>query len=122
MPNDLAGSSVYGPINSDMLFAGEAPIVTGRGVALATITKYQLIAITATGLTPFVDGTHTAAQAAIAAQPAATGNGTPYFKEGYFNEAVIGWPAGFGTTLLRKQKLAGSGIHIDRLLPVGTFS
>lgn len=118
MATDLAGSSIYGAVNPTLVFAGEAPIVTGRAPAIATITKYQLIAIVATGVTPYVDGTHSAAVAAIAAQDAASGAACPYFKEGYFNEAVIGWPAGFGTTALRKQKLAGSGIHIEKILPV----
>lgn len=115
---DLAGSDTYTPPTLTPLYGGEAPIVTGREPALATITKYQLIAVTATGVTPYIDGTHTFNQAAIAAQPASTGDGTPYFMEGYFNEAAIGWPTGFGTTLLRKQKLSGSGIHLEKILPV----
>lgn len=118
MPNDLAGSYTYTPPSPNFLFAGEAPVVTGELPALATITKYQLIAVTTTGVTPYVDGTHTANQAAIAAQPASSGDGCPYFMDGYFNEAAIGWPSGFGTTLLRKAKLAGSGIRINALLPV----
>lgn len=115
--NDLAGSTVYGPQGVEQLYGGERPIVTGRETALADILKYQLIASTGAGVTPFVDGTHTAAHARIAMQPALSGQACPYLTDGYMNEDMIVWPTGFGTTALRKQKLAGSGIDIEHLLP-----
>lgn len=117
--NDLARYDVVGTYNAEQLFAGEAPVVTDSAPALAAITKYQLIALTATGVTPFVVGTHTAAQACIAAQPAASGAKCPFFKAGYFNHAVIGWPANVALDSYEKRRayFIGTMVQIGKITP-----
>lgn len=92
--NDIASGALVGTWTQEILLAGDAPVTTDAAPALADIAKYQLVAITATGVTPYVFATHTADKAFIAAQAATTGEQAPYFKTGCFNHAIVGWPAG----------------------------
>lgn len=116
--SNLAGSSTYSPSDPSSIYAGEAPIVTGRAPALATITKMMLCALTTTGVTPYVVATHSASQMVLAAEDTASGKACPYFQKGYFNPAVITWPASLNTLALQKAALMGSELMIERLLPV----
>jgi len=102
--NDIAAGALVGTFASEILLAGDTPVKTDAAPALAAITKYQLIAITNTGVTPFVAGTHTADQAFIAAQAASTGQQCPYFRTGCFNHAIIGWPAGTALDTYEERK------------------
>ena len=65
--NDIASGALVGTWTQEILLAGDAPVTTDAAPALADVTKYQLLALTATGVTPFVVATHTADQAVIAA-------------------------------------------------------
>jgi hypothetical protein len=104
--NDLAGGvDIVASYTPEQLYAGDAPIKTNNGVAAAAIQKYQLIAVLAdASVTPFVAGTHNVGQAAIAAQPIASGKSGPYFSAGCFNHAVIVWPAGATFDSFAKRK------------------
>lgn len=94
MPNDLAGVSTYTPNAVEQLRGGEGPFITDAGPAAADVAKYQLCALLAAGtVTPFVGGTHTAAQAVVAMQPATTGKQVPYVHTGILNDGLIGYPA-----------------------------
>jgi hypothetical protein len=117
--NDLAGSAVYAPSGLEQLYAGDKEITSDAAVALAGITKYQLVAVTATGVTPFVFATHTPAQAAVAAQTVAQGAQCPYFNGGYFNHAMIGWPAGTDLNTYEKRRAFGTGtLKFGHITPV----
>ena len=102
--NDIASADIVGTYTPEQLLAGDTPVKSDAAVALADCTKYQLLALTTTGVTPFVVGTHTADQAVIAAQTAATGKQCPYFKAGCFNHAIIGWPAGTALDTYAERK------------------
>jgi hypothetical protein len=95
--NDLAAGATYGPLNPEQLLAGDTPIKTDAAPALADITKYMLIAIRPTGVTPWVHGTDTAANAALSMQPAVSGAQCPYAYAGVFNDALIVAYSGYGT-------------------------
>jgi hypothetical protein len=95
--NDLAGVSTYGPLVPEQLLAGDLPIKTASGTAGAALSKYQVVAVTAAGVVVFVSGTHTAAQAALAMQAAASGASVPYAYQGVFNDALLAAQAGNAT-------------------------
>lgn len=119
--NDLASGGLAGTWTPQQLFAGDAPIVTDAALSLvASISKYQVVALTDTGITTFVVGTHTAAQAVIAAQPVtAIGQQVPYFSAGFFNHAALVWPTGtaLDTFEERKKFFQGTDIHIGHITP-----
>lgn len=96
--NDLAGVSTYGPLNPQILLAGDTPIKTANGTAGANLTKYQICALLATGsVVVFVSGTHTAAQAVLAMQDATSGGSVQYAYEGVFNDDLLASIAGNAT-------------------------
>lgn len=95
--NDLARYDLAGTFTPELLLAGDEPPKSDASVALAAFDKYEVAALTATGVAKFVPGTHTAAQLVIVAQPVASGAQCPYFNAGKFNHAALVWPA--GTTL-----------------------
>lgn len=113
---ELASGAQVGTYTPQQLFAGEAPIITDSAVALADVTQYQLIAVTATGVTPFVVGTHTAPQAAIAAIAGTTGKQIPYYDAGKFNHEAITWPGSLDTLAKRKNALHGTPIFVGHLI------
>lgn len=129
MANDLAAGGVeHGPMTISQLFAGEAPIVTGHSVALADLDKYQVVVLTATGLSETFDfdGSGTIGTAGvvlpvqgincvITAQAATTGQNVPYFSSGCFNHAALVWPTELDTLAKRKAFFAGTPIQIDSI-------
>jgi hypothetical protein len=112
-------SEVFATRNGPLqLFIGGVDVATDSGLADAAIEKYALIAILATGhVTPFVPGTHTGVQAAVAAQPVAIGQECPYFLSGRFNHEAIVWPAGaaLDTYVERKALLVGCKVQVGHL-------
>lgn len=109
--NDLAQSATYGPMTPQQLLAGDTPIKTDAGAAAADVTKYQLCALLAAGtVTPFVVGTHTAAQAVLAMQPALTGQQVPYAYQITVNDAAISWPAGAAIDSFAKRRAFFTGL------------
>ncbi len=101
-------------------FAGEAPIITDSAAALAAIVQYEACALTPTGITPYVDATHTKDQLVIAGNAAAAagaGYRVGYYTSGKFNHEVVTWPAEYDTWLKRKAFVAGTNINIGHLLP-----
>lgn len=107
--NDLAGGATYGPLNPEILFAGEGPCITDSAPALGTMVKYSLGALTDTGVTPFVVGTHTAAQAVLVMQPTANGSTCQYAHTGVFNDALITWPSGAAIDSYAKRRAFFTG-------------
>ena len=98
MPNDLAAVATYTGSAPEQLLAGDkgyktksAPVIT------ANVTKFMLIAIRPTGVTPWVYGTDTPENAALALQDAVVGAQCPYAYEGVFNDALIVAHDGYGT-------------------------
>jgi hypothetical protein len=100
---------------------GVAPLFTGAAQTcadsapslVASIKKYELIALTDTGVTTFVVGTHNASQAVIASQPITKiGQACPYWNEGEFNNAAIVWPADPALDSLAKRKAFLNGTNI----------
>lgn len=124
MSDILAGSSVYGPNNPVQLFAGEADVITDAAPALADIAQFEICALTTTGVTPFLVGTHTVDQVVIAAVAAASGKQCPYYSGGYFNHAVLIWPAGatLDTYVERKAWLVNRTIKIGHITPAVSSS
>lgn len=116
--NDLAsGVDVVGTYTPEQLFAGEADITTGQSVAVsATIAKYQVCVLLATGLSTDFTGVTTGDKCVIAAQPATTGQAVPYYLSGYFNHAALVWPAAQDTLAKRKAFFAGTPIHVGSVL------
>ena len=112
--NDLAGGvDIAASYTPEQIFAGDYDVRTNNGVAAAAIQKYQLIAVLADStITPFVAGTHNVEQAAVAAQPIASGKSGPYFTSGCFNHAMIVWPAGATFDSFAKRK----GAFVNRPL------
>lgn len=115
--SDLAaGGVVHGPQTVEQLFAGEAPIVTGKSVAVsATIAKYQVCVLTATGLSTDFTGVTTGDKCVIAAQAATAGQAVPYYSAGFFNHAVLVWPGAQSTLALRKLFFMGTPISVGDL-------
>lgn len=96
--NDLAGGATYGPLTPEILLAGDEPIKTSSGTAGAALAKYQVCALLATGnVVVFVSGTHTAAQAVLAMQAAASGSSVQYAYQGVFNDDLLAAQAGNAT-------------------------
>lgn len=95
--NDLAGVSTYGPLDPEILLAGDMPIKTANGTAGAALAKNQIVAVTAAGVVVFVSGTHTALQAALAMQDAASGTPVQYAYQGIFNDDLLAAVTGNAT-------------------------
>lgn len=115
--NDLAGAEYLAKGAPEQIFAGEAPIITDSAPALATIVKYQVCALTATGITPYVVATHTGQQIVVSAQAAPTGDNCPYYEGGAFNHAMLVWPAELDTLPKRKALAQGTMVKLRHLLP-----
>lgn len=95
--NDLAGGATYGPLTPEILLAGDEPIKTSNGTAGAALSKYQVCAVTTAGVVVFVSGTHTAAQAVLAMQAAASGAKVQYAYQGVFNDDLLAAQTGNAT-------------------------
>jgi hypothetical protein len=117
--NDIAGAATYAGLTPQQLLAGDMPMKTDAGAAAADITKYQLCALLAAGtLTPFVTGTHTAAQAVLAMQAALTGQQCVYAHTGIFNDAIVTWPAGAALdTYVERRAFFTGTFKVSKLYP-----
>lgn len=103
------------------LWIGGAPVITDAAASgVAAIKKYELVALLDDNtVITFVPGTHTAAQAVIAAQAAySVGQAVPYWNAGRFNHEAVQWPAGtaFDTYGKRKAFLNGTMLHASHLI------
>lgn len=117
--NDIAGAATYAGLTPQQLLAGDQPVKTDAAAAAADITKYQLCALLTAGtVTPFVAGTHSAAQAVVAMQAALTGQQCVYAHTGIFNHEIISWPAGaaLDTYIERRNFMTGT-LKVGRLYP-----
>lgn len=114
--SDLAASTLEGSFTPRQLFAGEAAVITDSAPALADLAQHTVAALTATGITAFVSGTHTAGQLVVTSQPVLTGQQCPYYQAGRFNHAALVWPAGLDTLEARKLACAGTAISMGHLV------
>lgn len=118
MANDLAAGGVeHGPYNPQLLFAGEAPIVTGNAVAANTITKHAVCVLLADGtISNATSALTTGDKCVIAAQDATVGQNVPYFSGGFFNHAQLtNWPTAIDTLAERKQFFMGTDIKVGSI-------
>jgi hypothetical protein len=118
----LAGQDQQTSAAPTQPFAGQAPVITDTATSLAAIAQYEVCALTATGITPYVDATHTKDQMVVAANAAsAASKVVSYYKSGHFNHAALTWPAEYDTEAKRKAFVNGTSIYIGHLLnnPVG---
>jgi len=95
---DLAsGGSLDGSFLLPLLFVGEGEISSSAAPSLdASIAQYTVCALTATGVTRFVVGTHTKDQMVINSQPiTAIGQQVPIWTRARtVNHEALVWPAG----------------------------
>lgn len=116
---DLAGGALHGPLNYELLFAGDTPPPSsGRAVAATAIAKYEVCTILANGqISNDFTGVTDGAKCVIAAQPGGIGANIPYFDGGCFNDALLVWPAGtsFDTLVERKRFFMGTNIKIETI-------
>lgn len=115
--NDLAGGGLVGSWEPELLFAGDAPIVTdAAATTVATVKKYEVLLLEAAGLRRPDPATDKGAQCVIAAQAAATiGMQVPYFAAGKYNHEALVWPASLDTYAKRQAFFHGSDIHIGHI-------
>lgn len=102
------------------LFAGDAQVRSDSAPALAAIQQYQLLVLTATGATPYVEANHSALKPdklAIAHMAVAQGERALFYTAGCFNRHKIVWPAQLNTFALQKEAVLGSGISIGHPKP-----
>lgn len=94
----IAEGVYYGQqANYRTLFVNEGEVTTSASPSLdATIAQYTVCALTATGVTRFVTGTHTKDQMVIAMAPiTAIGQQVPIaVAGGTWNHEVLTWPTG----------------------------
>ena len=114
--SDLAYTQSFGPTTDDQLIIGESPVVTGYAPALANVTQYQVLVLTATGLSTDFTGVTSGDKCVIAAQPGVSGASVPYFSAGTFNHALLGWPAAQDTFAKRRQFFMGTPITVGKLM------
>lgn len=113
----LAGQDSQSASAPTQPFAGQAPVITDTAQSLAAITQYQCCALTPTGITPYVDATHTKDQLVVAANAASGASKVVgYYTSGHFNHAALSWPAEYDTEAKRKAFVVGTSIHIGHLL------
>jgi len=118
--NDLAGSELVASFSPEQLYAGEAPIITGYATATSDISKYEVVkrAAGADTVARVANvGSDDAKDYVIAAQPTANGKACPYFDAGFFNHAVLVWPADLDTLAKRKAFFRGTTIRVGRIIP-----
>jgi hypothetical protein len=117
--NDLASGALVGTYTPEQIFVGDEAPKSDAAVALATFAKYEVAALTSTGVAKFVPGTHTAAQMVITAQPVdAIGKTCPYYNAGKFNHAALTWPAGATLdTYLKRQMFCTGTVKVGKVVP-----
>lgn len=119
--DQLASGALVGTFQPTQLFAGEAPIITDSSPALANVAKWELLALTPTGVRPFVfTGTPATDDdprlAVLSAVEATTGKQVPYYDAGKFNWAVCKFPAALDTLPKIKAALQGSMLKFAHLI------
>lgn len=97
--SDLAKGEVLGTYTPELLFAGDAPVITGAAKAdsgSAAISKGQVLYVQDDGevttVIPVNTGVTTLTNAlrlVIAAQPGVAGGDIPFYRGGCFNYAAI---------------------------------
>lgn len=120
--SDLANSTYYGQYHYKTLFVKEGEMCTDTSVSLdASIAQYTLCALTNTGVTAFVVGTHTADQAVLNLQPVtAVGQACPIATEAEnLNHERITWPASLNTYAKRLAFVQGTKLGIGQLINDG---
>lgn len=120
--DQLASGALVGTFQPTQLFAGEAPIITDSApVITAPVAKWELCALTPTGIRPFVF-TNTPATdddprlAVLSAIDGAVGKQVPYYDAGKFNYAVCKFPAALDTLPKIKAALQGSMLKFAHLI------
>lgn len=119
-PNhDLAAFERIGDQVPFQLWVGEMQPITDSAPSLVAAAKqYEVMALTATGVTTFIVGTHTAQQVVVAAQAVTKiGQQVPYWEAGKFNHMALVWPVDVTLDTLpeRKAFLMGSMVRVGHL-------
>ena len=126
MLTDLAtGVTVAGSFVPTHIFCGEGEISSSAAPALAALTQYQVCALTATGVTPFISGTHTKDQMVIATQDVASGAQAPIWTRARtINHAILIWPSGtaLDTFAERLAFVQGTAFAIGKMINDGNPS
>lgn len=126
MPSDLANYAVEGTMPPlPHFFVGEGELSTSAAPSLdASIAQFTVCALTTTGVTRFVTGTHTKDQMVIAMQPiTAVGQQVPLAVGGRtINHAMLVWPTGtaLDTFAERLAFVQGTGFSIGKIINEGT--
>lgn len=118
MANDLAAGGVeHGPMTITQLYAGDAPIVSGQGVAATAIAKHSIAVLLSDGtVSNATSALTTGEKCVIAMQAAEIGQAVPYQSGGFFNHAALtGWPTAIDTLAERKQFFMGTDIKIGAI-------
>ena len=117
--NDIANGALVGTYTPEQIFVGDEAPKSDSAISLATFVKYEVAALTSTGVAKFVAGTHTAAQMVITAQAVDTiGKACPYYNAGKFNHAALTWPSGTALdTYLERQMFCTGTIKVGKVIP-----
>lgn len=116
----VAGGTIEGTYFPSSLFVAEQDYESGASVSLdASIAQYTVCALTNTGVTRFIAGTHTKDQMVINVQPVtAIGEAVPYWRAAKIlrHDALV-WPAGatLDTLAERKAFVQGTGFAVGAL-------
>ena len=119
--DDLAGFTSYTRGAPDQMLAGDTPLKTASGVALADLAKYQLGELTATGVRAWVGGTSLAAAAVIVMQPCLSGGACQYAYAGVFNDDFLAaagtWDSAHATidTYIERHNFFTGQLRVDKL-------
>lgn len=119
-----AGGTLDGTFLLPMLFIGEGEISSSAAPSLdATIAQYTVCALTATGVTRYVVGTHTKDQMVINTQPiTAVGQQVPIWTAARtLNAAALIWPTGTTLDTFAEQLafVQGTSFKIAKLINHG---
>jgi hypothetical protein len=123
---DLAsGATDLGSWTPEELLAGDAPVVTDYAPVttdgVTSYAKFEVIALKADGSIGKYDPAGVAplnVAVGILTQPikvSQTLASAPYFAAGYFNHAILTWPAAQSTLVLRKAVFVRTPIFIGAL-------
>jgi len=115
-----AGGTIEGTYTPSSLFIGEQCYESGASVSLdASIAQYTVCALTNTGVTRFVAGTHSKDQMVINVQPVtAIGEAVPFWRAAKVlrHDALV-WPTGtaLDTFAERLAFVNGTGFIVGQL-------
>lgn len=114
----LAGDRDSASAAPPQLFVGDSEVITDSAPALADIDQWEVLVLTATGVTPYVVATHAALvpdKLVVAQVAVLSGQQCPYYSAAKLNHELLVWPAGVNTYALRKELVQGSMIQIGHL-------